>query len=317
MNVYTDFGKYFTDYCEIKYLEDIKESEYYLIKKWKNIFYHCVQLDDYFYHLAPDYIVKDKNNKSISLNKSKSKSDSHNILNITPNKSGSFQIINTSDIKDEINISKDKNDKIEKKNNSGQSEFKLKEAKKSLKIYDWETITGEEFESICRRIFNAMLIIVQKDNYTLNNPKKLEIQQFLNSLKLHEFEKKKLTDSDSFEIDIVINEFKVSDLNKLKINFASHFFCMDKLGDLNEDENINLIGEISRNFIFQIRNKYEQLKIYNAVFKIIEFLNNDKCNIPVENKRNILSKFFLKPNKNKNIFLIITDGSYFIFRFVM
>ena len=115
VNVYTDFGKYFTDYCEIKYLEDIKESEYYLIKKWKNIFYHCVQLDDYFYHLDPDYIVKDKNNKSISLNKSKSKSDSHNILNITPNKSGSFQIINTSDIKDEINISKDKNDKIEKK----------------------------------------------------------------------------------------------------------------------------------------------------------------------------------------------------------
>ena len=92
---------------------------------------------------------------------------------------------------------------------------------------------------------------------------------------------------------------------------------MDKLGDLNENENINIIGEISRNFIFQIRNKYEQLKIYNAVFKIIEFLNNEKCNIPVENKRNILSKFFLKPNKNKNIFLIITDGSYFIFRFVL
>ena len=315
-NVYTDFGKYFTDYCKIKYLEDIKESEYYLIKKCERIFYHCVQLDDYFYHLDPDYIVKDKNNKSISFNKSKSKSDSKNILNITPNKSSSELIINTSDIKDEINISKDKNDKIEK-NNSGLSEFKLKEAKKSLKIFDCEIATGEEFESKCRRIFNAMLIIIQKDNYVLNHPKKLEIQQFLNTLKLQEFEKEKLTDSDSFEIDIVVNEFKVSDLNKLKINFASHFFYMDKLGDLNENENINIIGEISRNFIFKIRNKYEQLKIYNAVFKIIEFLNNEKCNIPVENKRNILSKFFLKPNKNKNIFLIITDGSYFIFRFVM
>ena len=320
-NAYPDFGKYFTDYCNIKYLEDIKESEYYLIKKWEMIFYQSIQLDDYFYHLDENDVIKEKNNKSNSFNqsKSKSKSGSQINLNINTNKSGSNLLISTSDIKEEINLSKDKNENKEKSNKE-LSEFKLKEAKKFLKIFECETVTGEEFESKCRRIFNAMLIIVQKDNYALNNPKKLEIQKFLSILKIQEFEKEKLTkltNSDCFEIDIVINDFKAADLNKLKNNYASHFFCLDKLGDLNENENFNLIAEISRNFIFQIRNKYEQLKIYNAVLKIIEFLNDENCNINAEIKRNILSKFFLKPNKNKNIFLIITDGSYFIFRFVM
>ena len=71
-NAYPDFGKYFTDYCNIKYLEDIKESEYYLIKKWEMIFYQSIQLDDFFYHLDENDMIKEKNNKSNSFNQSKS-----------------------------------------------------------------------------------------------------------------------------------------------------------------------------------------------------------------------------------------------------
>ena len=50
-----EFEKYFYDYCKIKYLEDIKEEDYYLVNKWKLIFYHCVQLDDYFFYLKKNY----------------------------------------------------------------------------------------------------------------------------------------------------------------------------------------------------------------------------------------------------------------------
>ena len=45
------FLDYFNDYCKISYLEDIKESDLYLINKWKLIFLHNVELDDYFYYL--------------------------------------------------------------------------------------------------------------------------------------------------------------------------------------------------------------------------------------------------------------------------
>ena len=43
------FKLYIDDYCEVGYLEDIKENDMYLINKWKLIFFHCVKLDDYFF----------------------------------------------------------------------------------------------------------------------------------------------------------------------------------------------------------------------------------------------------------------------------
>ena len=36
------FLDYFDDYCKVSYLEDIKESDLYLINKWKFFFFHNV-----------------------------------------------------------------------------------------------------------------------------------------------------------------------------------------------------------------------------------------------------------------------------------
>ena len=161
-----------------------------------------------------------------------------------------------------------------------------------------------------------MLIFIKKDNYKLLNPKKISIQYFIKLLNIEELEKIKLTKSDAFEIDVVINNFKVSDLKKLIENYSSHFFLKEKmkLDDIIE-ENINFFGEISKNFILQISNKYEQIKTYFASFKILEMLNKENCAISLEQKKNIFSSFGLEQNKNKNIFFIITDGSYLILKF--
>ena len=195
------------------------------------------------------------------------------------------------------------------------NEFNLIEAKKSLNIYDNETIDEKEFELKCKRILNIMLIFIQKDNYRLLNPQKISLQNILNNLEIKQLKNVKLTNGDNFEIDIVINNFKLSDLNRLFIKFPSHFLFTDKINFKisKENENINLIGEISKNFIFQINQKSKQLESYNAVFKIIGHLKEKNCS---EEKNKILSSFGLEQNDNKNIFLIITDGSYPILRFV-
>ena len=131
-----------------------------------------------------------------------------------------------------------------------------------------------------------MLIFIKKDNYKLLNPKKISIQYFIKLLNIEELEKIKLTKSDAFEIDVVINNFKVSDLKKLIENYSSHFFLKEKmkLDDIIE-ENINFFGEISKNFILQISNKYEQIKTYFASFKILEMLNKENCAISLEQKK--------------------------------
>ena len=74
-----NFLKYFTDYMNISYLEDIKESDLYLINKWKRIFYSCANLSDYFYYLEkPIKIQRPKLKQNVSLNLTK---DSKELLN--------------------------------------------------------------------------------------------------------------------------------------------------------------------------------------------------------------------------------------------
>ena len=164
-----------------------------------------------------------------------------------------------------------------------------------------------------------MLIFIERDNYKILNPHKIPIQKFINILNIKEFENEKLTDSDSFEIDVIINDFKISDLKTLIKEYSSHFLLTEKLGISEADEStkINFVGEISRNFIIQINNKSAKLKTYFACFKILEKLNEQNCNLCEDEKNYIFKCFNLQKNKNMNIFVIITDGSYLVLRFVI
>ncbi len=340
------FLDYFDDYCKVSYLEDIKENDLYLINKWKFIFFHNVELDDFFFYLdcqkklqrpsslSPKKIQKKEEKKSKSLNmennnhKNKRQNLSFsslkplkNIISFNLNNTESGSSLNESfEILDESNSNiKDENDeKYEKETlEKNLNEFRLTEAKKSLQIFDNETIGGKEYELNCKRVLNLMLLFIQRDNYILSNPNKIPIQNIIKFLKIKELEDEELTNSDAFEIDIVINDLKVKDLNKLIKNYSSHFFFTENLQLKIEEEKVNFIGEISRNFLFQISNQFKQIKTYYAVFKIFESLNMSNSKITDEEKKYILSYFNLQNNNNKNIFVIITDGSYFILRFTV
>ena len=342
------FTIYFNDYCKISYLNDIKENHLYLFNKWKCIFFHCVKLDDFYYYLnnknvnlqsiSSEFvknIIIGNNNKDNSLN-----SENNRQLSIENNDSNSSlkgKLINNSSITDnsiscdfsnskeneirDLNIlNKEKNDiMINKSSEIKLNEFKLTEAKKSLQIYDNEKIGGTEYELQCKRVLYLMLIFIGRDNYKIFNPHKIPIQKFINRLNIKELGNEKLTDSDSFEIDVIINDFKVSDLKTLIKEYSSHFLLTDKLriSEIDENTKVNFIGEISRNFIIQIINKSVQLKTYFASFKILEKLNEQNCNLSEGEKDYIFSCFNLQKNSNMNIFFIITDGSYLVLRFVI
>ena len=343
------FLDYFNDYCKISYLEDIKENDLYLINKWKLIFFHCVELDDYFFYLdkqknslrsfslSPNKMHKKhekKKNQSFNIkfenalreksntNSFKLEKNAKSINNLIPsdlNDTGSSLSLKPSFQKmEESDLSKDESNeiKIEEIPDNNLNEFRLTEAKKSLQIFDNEKKGGKEFEFSCRRVLNLMLLFIQKDNYKLSNPNKIPLQKIINFMKIKELEKVKLTNSGVFEIDVVINDFKVKDLKKLLNNYSSHFFLTENLNIKNE-ENINIIGEISRNFLIQIKNKFAQIKTYFAVFKILESLNMKDSSLTEEEKKYIFSCFDLEKTNNKNIFIIITDGSYFVLRFTL
>ena len=324
IDVDKQFYKYFDDYCKISYLQDIKNEDVYLINRWKFIFYHCVMLDGLFQKIN----IKNKNIKKKVLKNGKKSfansshdissknSGSHNLNEENSKNSDSFICTNreyeNGQSNDESKNDSKSNIICENKTNEYLNQFKLKEAKEYLKIYDSEIMNGNEFEFNCKRVLKIMMIFIQRDNYILYSPSKIPIQKIMGMTKIKDENNVKINETDCFEIDVLINNFKIKDFNDLIENFPKQFLLGEKLEDNNN--NINIFAEISRNVIRQIKDKSRQIKIYNIVFKAIERLKHEKN---IENKNYILSKLNLENINNDNYFLIVTDGSYTMLNYVI
>ena len=324
IDVDKQFYKYFDDYCKISYLQDIKNEDVYLINRWKFIFYHCVMLDGLFQKIN----IKNKNIKKKVLKNGKKSfansshdissknSGSHNLNEENSKNSDSFICTNreyeNGQSNDESKNDSKSNIICENKTNEYLNQFKLKEAKEYLKIYDSEIMNGNEFEFNCKRVLKIMMIFIQRDNYILYSPSKIPIQKIMGMTKIKDENNVKINETDCFEIDVLINNFKIKDFNDLIENFPKQFLLGEKLEDNNN--NINIFAEISRNVIRQIKDKSRQIKIYNIVFKAIERLKHEKN---IENKNYILSKLNLENINNDNYFLIVTDGYYTMLNYVI
>lgn len=324
IDVDKQFYKYFDDYCKISYLQDIKNEDVYLINRWKFIFYHCVMLDGLFQKIN----IKNKNIKKKVLKNGK-KSFANSSHDISSKNSGSYNlneensknsdsfICTNREYENGQSNDESKNDSksniiCENKTNEYLNQFKLKEAKEYLKIYDSEIMNGNEFEFNCKRVLKIMMIFIQRDNYILYSPSKIPIQKIMGMTKIKDENNVKINETDCFEIDVLINNFKIKDFNDLIENFPKQFLLGEKLEDNNN--NINIFAEISRNVIRQIKDKSRQIKIYNIVFKAIERLKHEKN---IENKNYILSKLNLENINNDNYFLIVTDGYYTMLNYVI
>lgn len=154
------FLKFFDDYCKVSYLEDIKENDVYLINKWKLVFFHCIELDDYFLKLDNKTLPNNKNKgDKKGQNKKNNSLDYHYKNNlsfdkITPKKNKSGNINKNDSNSKDNNLGQLSNSRSIDRNNSSNteieneilneesitnlSEFKLKEAKQSLQIYENE-----------------------------------------------------------------------------------------------------------------------------------------------------------------------------------
>jgi len=194
-------------------------------------------------------------------------------------------------------------------------------------------MTGHEFEEFARRTLYLMILMIKKDNYMINNPKKAS----LNALNQISKSKDKFTE-DTCEIDVIINNFDKDDFNKLILKYPNNFYFTEQLHLKEMDTKFNVIGEIARNLLFQTNKKKFQIKNYINIYlnlkSIREQMKTSNININNSNsscdknkeiiKKNekdknlqiILKSFDLNDISKENIFILITNGPYLLFRII-
>ena len=103
-------------------------------------------------------------------------------------------------------------------------------------------MTEKEFEEYAKRTLYLMFLMTKKDNYIIYNPKSVNLKgldQYLMS-----WEKEiKMFNLESYEINIVINDFQKADFNNLINNNPNYFYFIEELY-LNQIGNkLNIIGK--------------------------------------------------------------------------
>ena len=326
--IYEDkqFEIYKNDYNKLVSVESLLKSKSYYQTKYAIIAKHIISMDDY------NVILQKINNETFEesiLSKSIHLIDTQNISE-NENKEKN----NESEIKKDLNELKLDESEIKKDLN----ELKLGYTKKQLEIFENEKMTGHEFEEFARRTLYLMILMIKRDNYMINNPKRAS----LNALNQFSKSKDKFT-KDTCEIDVIINNFNKNDFEELISKFPNNFYFTEQL-HLNEiDTKFNVIGEIARNLLFQSNKKKFQIKNYIDIYlnfksireqMIISNISNndnnnnwDKNKITIKkkvknenekekNKQIILKSFDLKDISNENIFILITNGPYLLFRII-
>ena len=222
--------------------------------------------------------------------------------------------------------------KKENKENNNESEIKkdlnelkLGYTKKQLEIFENEKMTGNEFEEYARRTLYLMILMIKKDNYMINNPKRAS----LNALNQFYKSKDKFT-KDTCQIDVIINNFDKDDFFKLILKYPNNFYFTEQLHLKEMDTKFNVIGEIARNLLFQSNKIKFQIKnyidIYLSLKSIREQMNtsnnsindsNNNCdNEKDKNIQEILKSYDLNDTSKENIFILITNGPYLLFRII-
>lgn len=317
-------------------IERILKDKFYYLNKWIIIIKHLVNLDDYY--LALEEIIKKKEDANSSASVS--------ILKY--NKNRKDKSMNNSKLKNELNEFKFKYafnslSIFENEKMSG-SEFEnyvrrtiylilILIKKDNYKIYNPKKVPLKIIEMFYEKykiLLDKKKIAKDKITNNINEDNNRYNESFSlikednnsilkdNTSEINEFNTKK---KDIFEIDIIINKFKVKDLKRIISKYPQHFFFVENLKlDETKEKEVNIIGECVTNLIFQANNKYEQSKIYIKIFNGLEAMKLAILNKKVsEEERNIMKSIIndIKINDNSlnNIFMIITNGSYLLITF--
>ena len=203
----------------------------------------------------------------------------NNLINISSksNSSSAFFNFQNSKSTSQINIDNNKNNKNDK--TKGKKDiYILRFFKNKLNLEDEENLSDHEYKEYARKTIKLMYILSLKTVPTFQNPKNIYTEYIINfykgSLKsgiikkidtpiyssiFEETQKEK-----HFEIDIVYELTKKEIIKFVKkydkiIFFKNHFLNENDKGI---NEKVTCYAEISRNLIFQGKEKLEQIKKY-------------------------------------------------------
>ena len=157
-----------------------------------------------------------------------------------------------------------------------------------------------------------MLLILKIDYYDFLHPKEVLYKKLieLNNIKDPEMV------SDVFEIDLVIKGFYLKDLRLLTDKYNNHFFfkdqlCLDK--DISEkNKKINIVSEICTSIMSNYEKKlHQEIRYINFLNIFQKYRTKELLELSKEEIKNIIDSFLIDPY-NENIFIFITNGSYFL-----
>ena len=310
--------EYFNEYDFLSTIKLIKSNPEYSLSKWKIIFNNLINFNDFIFHLKDkkDLLEEDRiyllNNKNISSNGF--------IQENSSNSSSSNNNNSASEDKNKYSSScKDTNNNELSQTKIELYEFKLNYVSQYLNITENEKMDGESFVKYARKTFYTLLLLLKIDYYEIFNPKKIllkRIKEVLQEKNKHIFLKIK---EETFKIDVVINKLAKNDFKKLLDKFPNHFFFIDQIRlEEIKDHEFNLFSEICRDLVNQAEDKYKQEKIYISIFNFLKEIKSESVLENIKEKyKDILNSISLKDEQKENIFMFMTNGSYFLLKFIV
>jgi len=309
-------------------INTIKNSPEYILSKWNIIVQNLINMDDFYFYLKENKIAKKKK---------KNKKENKENINIINNNLNNSNLSNISIISDASNISNENNSNISNSHsfsNTNQNEgnndilkndlneFKLNYIRKGLGVFENEGMDGEAFKKYSKSTLILMLLLMKINYYTFMNPKNIDFIKIFNIYKalFNEKENIKEIKEETFEIDLLVNLFKKTDLKSLIKKYPSHFYFTEQLKLENiKEEKLNIISEIVHDIF---KNGITRLKQENKYIYLIKILNEIRKNqnLPIFNDENIkveLNALNIEDYTKESIFILITNGSFFTFKFTI
>ena len=333
-----------TDYASLATIKNIKQNPEYYLSKWNIIMNHLINLDNYFFYLEKrekredinvDLNKKKGNKKRKRQNKIKKKGSSYgsSVFSKNSNEISSSSINDSSIVDNNVNSN---NKLVNYKGNKkiDISEFTLKFVKKDMKISSYDVMDGKTFEEYVKKTFFVMLLILKIDYYDFLHPDNVLYKQLMSITdKIITKDKDKTTEiknnteindnmekiNEVYEIDMVIDDFYIEDLKLLLDKYPKHFFFQEQLelDSENSKKKVNIISEICKDLINGASDKKIQEKRYINIIKTFDKLrNNNYLFLDDTMIKKIIDSFMIDPNK-ENIFIYITNGSYFLLKYAV
>jgi hypothetical protein len=204
-------------------------------------------------------------------------------------------------------------------------EYKFRIIKSYLNLDEKDGISGKAYEEYAKNIFRIMCVIGTKKEVFLENPSNINYSKILDfylknffkeSLNIYTPIKKNLCNNiqDGNEIDIVYH-LNYKELSNLSKQFKKYFLVdnlmlksnndMIKFEDNNE---ITLFGEISKNIVKQSKKKLTQILNYIKIITIMNAIAKSKFSKSSDYID--ICKDYKCSAFSEKIFFIITDGKY-------